>query len=225
MMQYTLHEIKWARMEHCPTKQLFKPGVATDAGLDIASAEDKIILPYNQTKKEMVRIERPDGSFVKLNDYLPAEDQEVNDDNMRMYTNLENYLETDIEGYILRPKYKGVLVKTGIRVHPEDLMFTQIYSRSSAVKMGMSLANSVGIVDYSYSGELMVALYSLNPDAPSFICKGERIAQLVPQEQVRINMVEVSEETYEENAKKRGERSGFGSTGFSTYSTPNPQFI
>lgn len=206
-------------MEHCPVKQLFKPGVATDAGLDIASAEDKIILPYSKTKKEMVRIERPDGSFVKLNDY--GNEKTINFD---FYDDIEKHLHVDEEGFVLRPKYKGVLVKTGIRIQPQDLMFTQIFSRSSAVKMGVSLANSVGVVDFSYSGELMVALYSLS-DEPTFICRGERIAQLVPREQVRILLNEVSEEEYEKVSKQRGERAGFGSTGTTQYSVPNPTFM
>lgn len=131
----TMHTVAWTRMEHCPAQQLYKPGKVTDAGFDICSAEDKVILPYNQTAFTLQRVERSNGSFIKVEDVAPEE------------TNVYK-LQVDNEGYILRPKYEGVLVKTGIKVHPMDLMNTRIYSRSSAVKMGVSLANSVGIVDF-----------------------------------------------------------------------------
>lgn len=65
----------------------------------------------------------------------------------------------------------------------------------------------------SYSGELFLALYSLNTDMPTFISKGERVAQLIPAEQVKITLQEVDPIHYEKLADARGKRGGLGSTG------------
>lgn len=47
---------------------------------------------------------------------------------------------------------------TGWAVQPEDGYYTEIVPRSSLPKSGWHLANSVGIIDSDYRGELIVAL-------------------------------------------------------------------
>lgn len=101
------------------------------------------------------------------------------------------------------------IVPTGISIElPSNEYVALIYARSGlAVKHGIGLSNSVGVIDSDYRGELCVSLinqyaesYTINPD--------ERIAQLVIMPVIPVDPVEVEElgET------SRGE-GGFGSTG------------
>jgi dUTP pyrophosphatase len=83
-----------------------------------------------------------------------------------------------------------------------------IYARSGlASKYGITLANSVGVVDSDYRGEIKVALINLS-DKDFIIEPCMRIAQLV------VTPVEFaeSEEKTELDETKRGD-GGFGSTG------------
>lgn len=103
-----------------------------------------------------------------------------------------------------------VKIPTGLAVEyvGEETVALLIYSRSSlATKYGLTLANSVGVVDLDYRGEMMVTIinhgkesYTVNPD--------ERIAQLV----VTPVLMAETEEVCELSQTKRGE-GGFGSTG------------
>ena len=77
-----------------------------------------------------------------------------------------------------------------------------------ALKKGLSMANTPGLVDAHYRGELKVCAINLDAHEPIVISKGERIAQLVIQRvpQVHLREVEQLDET------DRGE-GGFGSSG------------
>lgn len=79
-----------------------------------------------------------------------------------------------------------------------------------ALKHGLSLANSPGLVDSHYRGELKVVAINLDPDTPVVIERGERIAQLVVQEVAQVHLREVY--LLDETARGSG---GFGSTGTS----------
>lgn len=100
-------------------------------------------------------------------------------------------------------------IPTGIAVEPEDPGYGLfVFARSGlASKHGLTLANSVGVVDADYRGELRVWLTNLGGE-PYTIQPGERIAQLValPVEYCEI----VESETLSETQRADG---GFGSTG------------
>jgi dUTP pyrophosphatase len=75
------------------------------------------------------------------------------------------------------------LVSTGIKAKMEADEVLKIYSRSSlGLKKGLTLANSVGIIDSDYfeneqnDGHIMVALHNFSLSS-AHIDKGERIAQ------------------------------------------------
>jgi len=70
------------------------------------------------------------------------------------------------------------LYDTGIRVEPPEGCYVEIVPRSSISKSAYMLANSVGIVDPGYRGNLFVALRKMDPAAPDLgvPCK---IAQLI----------------------------------------------
>lgn len=82
-----------------------------------------------------------------------------------------------------------------------------IYARSSlASKHGLTLANSVGVVDMDYRGEIIVAMINLGGESYT-VSPNERIAQLV----VTPILTPDVEECDSLSQTERGE-GGFGST-------------
>ncbi len=102
-----------------------------------------------------------------------------------------------------------VKVPTGIAVAPQDDdVVLLIYSRSSlATKYGICLANSVGVVDSDYRGEIIVPILNLGT-MPYTIKHGERIAQLVISPVIIPRVLETT--ALSQTVRGIG---GFGSTG------------
>lgn len=101
------------------------------------------------------------------------------------------------------------LIPTGIAIGLDDPHYAAfIHSRSGlAIKHGLALLNSVGVVDSDYRGEVCVGIVKLTGE-PYTIQPFERIAQMVikPVELPQVIEVEELDET------DRG-AGGFGSTG------------
>jgi dUTP pyrophosphatase len=69
------------------------------------------------------------------------------------------------------------LYNTHIKVKPPAGFYFEVVPRSSISKTGYALANSVGVIDASYRGDVFIALRKLRPDVTLELpC---RIAQLV----------------------------------------------
>jgi len=200
------HRIFYSRLSNCPENQLRKAYhpfryfdydkgtyitiAKSDAGWDLAAAEDVIIKPYGNleyenelsnhiVEKEQVQIQSKDGS-----------------------------VETRV-----RFRYNLQLIRTGICIRPEYLGFFDIRPRSGfSGKYGLGIVNSPGTIDASYQGELAIVAYSLLPFQSIPIKRGEFIAQLVPQYQIHCEFIEVA---YDELIQKESVRrdKGFGSTG------------
>ena len=101
------------------------------------------------------------------------------------------------------------LVSTGIAIAIPDGYAGFVQTRSGmALKRGLSMANTPGLVDAHYRGELKVVAVNLDDSEPIHIERGERIAQLVIQ---KVPVVEL-EEVDELDETDRG-ASGLGSTG------------
>ena len=110
-------------------------------------------------------------------------------------------------------------IHTGIAVQPEAGYYVEIYPRSSICKKYMQLANSVGIIDETYTGEIILK-FNLLPEYADRLNQtgfryphakvevGEKIAQMVVRKRIDADFIEVS---YLDNTM-RGE-GGFGSTG------------
>jgi dUTP diphosphatase len=77
-----------------------------------------------------------------------------------------------------------------------------------ALRHGLSLVNTPGLIDAGYRGEIRVILINHDPVTPVTLARGDRIAQLVVQRVERVELVEVKELP----ASERG-TGGFGSTG------------
>lgn len=77
----------------------------------------------------------------------------------------------------IEPK-RVVMVGTNVRVEVPQGFAGLLFARSSLSRLGLMLANGVGVIDHGYTGEVMVPLVNVGRDAVS-VGKGERIAQLV----------------------------------------------
>lgn len=98
------------------------------------------------------------------------------------------------------------LYDTGIKVVPPEGYYTEILPRSSLSKTGHMLANSVGIIDPSYRGNLLIAVRKVDngyPDLQVPFCR----FQLILRKAEYFTMDEV--ETL--NKTDRGD-GGFGSS-------------
>lgn len=105
--------------------------------------------------------------------------------------------------------YERVLIHTGIAIALPDGYAGFVQPRSGmALKRGLSIVNTPGLIDAHYRGELMVIAINLDAHEPIHIERGERIAQLVIQEVPTVRLVEVDEL----DSTDRG-AGGFGSSG------------
>lgn len=114
-----------------------------------------------------------------------------------------------------------VVVGTGVRMEIPDGYHGQVVPRSGlAAKRGVTVANSPGIIDAGYRGEIKVALHNMQPShvwdggalvpnrEVAAISRGERVAQLILVRNETVECVEVDGLSESE----RGD-GGFGSTG------------
>lgn len=72
-----------------------------------------------------------------------------------------------------------ILFGTGIAVEPPDGWYFDVVGRSSIIKTGYIVSNSVGIIDRSYRGEILVPLLKIDLAAPDLSLPA-RVVQLVP---------------------------------------------
>lgn len=99
------------------------------------------------------------------------------------------------------------LYSTGIKATiQEEGWDLKIYPRSSISKTGYMLANSIGVVDASYRGEIFVALRKIDPSAEPLTFP-VKLVQLLPE---RVPDVQVVEASLDQTDRGAG---GFGSTG------------
>jgi len=109
---------------------------------------------------------------------------------------------------VINPK-EMALVQTGLIVQTPPGYFLAIVARSSTPKKkGLSLANSIGVIDQDYCGpedEVKILVYNFT-NAPVTVERGERIAQGIF---VKIDRAEF-QEVEQIDSPTRG---GFGSTG------------
>jgi dUTP pyrophosphatase len=103
---------------------------------------------------------------------------------------------------------KVALYDTGIKLNMSNGFYAEVVPRSSLSKSGYMLANSVGIIDNAYTGNIYVALAKIDDDAED-IKYPFRCCQIIFRRQVHVDMIE-SNNTFENTSRGAG---GFGSTG------------
>lgn len=101
------------------------------------------------------------------------------------------------------------LIPTGLALAIPEGYAGFVQPRSGrALKEGLSMANTPGLIDSHYRGELKVIAVNLDAHTPIHIERGERIAQLVIQAVPAVDLVEV--DSLDETDRGCG---GFGSSG------------
>jgi len=139
----------------------------------------------------------------------------------------ESNTETDV-GYdiyaIDEPEVKeknGIIqyiqYRTGIAIEPPEGYHVEIFPRSSISKYDLVLANSVGLIDFGYRGEILIRFKYIDPiryveeieKLPLKVYeKGNKIAQLVIRKTERAVF-----ELVEELSETKRASGGFGSSG------------
>lgn len=99
-----------------------------------------------------------------------------------------------------------ILFDTGIKVSPPPGYYIEIIPRSSLSKSGFVLTNSVGVIDPTYTGNILVSLTKIDKDAK--IKLPFRCVQMVVRKFISLDLEEVG--SLEETERGDG---GFGSTG------------
>lgn len=113
------------------------------------------------------------------------------------------------QGAVLSPGGGRALVPTGIAVAIPEGYAGFVQPRSGlALRHGVTLLNTPGLIDAGYRDELCVLLVNLDPDSPYEVHRGDRIAQLVVQRVETASFVRA--ESLSESARGLG---GFGHTG------------
>lgn len=105
--------------------------------------------------------------------------------------------------------FERKLIPTGLAVAIPEGFAGFVQPRSGlALKSGLSMANTPGLIDSHYRGELKVIAVNLDANEAIHISKGERVAQLVIQRVPVVSLMEVGE--LDETDRGTG---GFGSSG------------
>lgn len=100
---------------------------------------------------------------------------------------------------------------TGIIVVPPIGYYTEVVARSSMAKSGFILANSVGIIDGSYRGSVIIALLRVRVDAEEPVLPA-RVAQLILRKHYHVS---IDTDTTDDLIKStRGASGGLGSAQF-----------
>ena len=101
------------------------------------------------------------------------------------------------------------MVPTGIAVSIPPGYAGFVQPRSGlAIRHGVSIVNTPGLIDSHYRGEIKVVLINLDPGEPFQVRKGDKICQLVFQKVEKADFVQV--DRLDETERGSG---GFGSTG------------
>ncbi len=101
-----------------------------------------------------------------------------------------------------------IKVYTGITIQPDIGYYFMLVPRSSTHKKGLIMYNNLGIIDVNYTGEIIAVFYKTNDYKSDTIKIGDRLVQLIPQEQIWVEFVE--SDTLSSTDRGTG---GYGSTG------------
>jgi dUTP pyrophosphatase len=99
------------------------------------------------------------------------------------------------------------LYDTGIQIQVAHGLYAEVVPRSSLSKSGFMLANSIGIIDRGYTGNIYIALIKVDPSAPDLVLPF-KCCQLIFRQQIHVNIKEVKD-SFQNTSRGIG---GFGST-------------
>jgi dUTP pyrophosphatase len=96
---------------------------------------------------------------------------------------------------------------TGIKIRPDFGWYFDLVPRSSMPKTGYCIANDIGIIDRTYTGEIIAILRKFDKGAPNLQLPA-RCVQIIPRPIIHCEVIEV--ENLDQTDRGEG---GFGSTG------------
>ena len=137
----------------------------------------------------------------------------LNEKSIRYYRNHGHFHDGDagLDLYILKEQifkpFDTQFIKLGISCEPEDGKAYYLIPRSSISKTPLRMANSIGLIDGGYRGEIMAACDNIK-NCIYKIKEGERLFQLVSFDSSPISYEIINSLT----DSTRGD-GGFGSTG------------
>jgi len=98
------------------------------------------------------------------------------------------------EDAIIRARGGRLLMPTGVAVAiPHGYMGLAVPRSGLALKHGITLVNTPGIIDSGYRGELKVVMINTDPDNDYEIKRGDRVAQLIISRYDNVTWTEVTE--------------------------------
>lgn len=98
------------------------------------------------------------------------------------------------EDAIIRARGGRLLMSTGVAVAiPHGYMGLAVPRSGLALKHGITLVNTPGIIDSGYRGELKVVMINTDPDNDYEIKRGDRVAQLIISRYDNVTWTEVTE--------------------------------
>jgi len=152
--------------------------------------------PYSDFKK-LINDEKPSIKYIKMHDNA-------------IKPTKANYSDVGFDltaiGIHKQINKKTILCNTGIKLDIPIGYYVEIAPRSSIIKSGYMLANSIGIIDCSYKGELFIALVKIDDESPDIVFPF-KCCQLITRKQVFPDMLSTNE--MEETTRGSG---GFGSS-------------
>lgn len=169
--------------------------VKTYEALDLVYTEEA---PRWQPVKSVLKIKRIDERAI-----LP----EIREGNAGI--DLRVLTENGEPDVVIQP-HSFFKFRTGIKMEIPTGYYIEIVPRSSTgCKKNISLKNTVGVIDSSYRGEVLVFVHNFGTE-PVIILDNERLCQMIIHKDETVNF-EI-EEVNELSDTERGE-GGFGSTG------------
>lgn len=110
---------------------------------------------------------------------------------------------------IIKP-HSMIVAGTGLKVSVPNDHVMLIYPRSSTgIKLNCMLANTTGVIDAGYRGEIALALYNFGND-DIILSDGQRVAQFMIIPRPKLNLIQVADDDEFNNGNRGG---GIGSTG------------
>lgn len=100
-----------------------------------------------------------------------------------------------------------IVYGTGLALEIPDGFVGLVFPRSSIRKYGLIMANSVGVIDAGYRGEVQVTFLKTDHEGP-FYHHGDRVAQIIILPHPQVTFLEVDELTESERGT-----GGHGSSG------------
>lgn len=211
---------EWLKLERLPENNLQLPKYETahSAGLDFSACLTRPCrqVPEGATFKETQAFVccDPLQACSYYNFYVSGTTPEVNrliasNKRLRVDPNDESWKSYTKASPIRLCIYPGetVMVSLGFKCEFGVRHVLMLHARSSTGMRGLELANSTGIIDPDYRGELWAVIYNRNKETPIIIEHGDRLVQGV---MLATNQPLISESNV--CVTNRGE-GGFGSTG------------